>query len=148
MKLIISIWHRFLRWLGLRRESRFRIFKLNSDLHSTLSALAEHTGQPEDKLAEAVFASGLDHYYSQDTFWKVWESLTPRECEITAFTCLGYTNPQIAFKLGISVETVKTHVTNTLRKFNLHSKADLRVALVNWDFSSWLKEPPGMGEKA
>jgi DNA-binding CsgD family transcriptional regulator len=43
----------------------------------------------------------------------------------------------MASHLDISVETVKTHVANTLRKFDLHSKADLRVSLAGWDFSAW-----------
>jgi len=140
-------WHRILGWLGLHRVSGFRVFKLRSDLHTTLSTLAEHTGQPEDELAEAVFASGLDYYYSQDTFWKVWENLTPRERDVTALTCLGHTNRQMASALGISSETVKTHVANALRKFNLHSKADLRVVLANWDFTPWLEQTPDIGVK-
>ena len=134
---IMSFWHRILKWLGLRRSSN-RFIKLNANLGDTLSALAEHTGKPENEVVEAVFASGLEYFYSRNTFWKIWETLTPRECDITALTCLGYTNPQMASRLGIGIETVKTHVANTLRKFNLHSKADLRRNLANWDFNSWL----------
>jgi len=74
-------------------------------------------------------------------------NLTLRECDVTALTCLGHTNPQMALTLGISVETVKTHVTNALRKFNLHSKADLRVALANWDFTPWLEQAPDIVDK-
>jgi len=29
-----------------------------------------------------------------------------------------------------------------LHKFNLHSKTDLRLAFVNWDFSAWGRPHP------
>jgi len=35
------------------------------------------------------------------------------------------------------VPTVKTHMANVLRKFDLHSKIELRMALSDWDFSAW-----------
>ena len=66
-----------------------------------------------------------------------WRSLTPREQQIAALACMNYTNRQIAAHLFISPETVKTHMRNVLRKFDLHSKAELRQTLGDWDFSSW-----------
>jgi DNA-binding CsgD family transcriptional regulator len=135
----MTIWQRFLCWLRLRQETDARTFELNEDLQGILSALAERTGRPERELAKEVFVFGLEHYYTQNTTWKNWQSLTPRERDVVALTCLGYTNRQMAATLGISVETVKTHLANALRKFNLRSKADLRVVLADWDFSAWLK---------
>lgn len=44
-------------------------------------------------------------------------------------TARGQTNCQIAHALRIAPETVKSHVRNTLNKFGLHSKADLRLLL-------------------
>jgi DNA-binding CsgD family transcriptional regulator len=56
---------------------------------------------------------------------------------VTALTCLHYTNRQMAGRIHISSETVKTHIVNILVKFHLHSKAELRQALSDWDFSNW-----------
>jgi DNA-binding CsgD family transcriptional regulator len=56
---------------------------------------------------------------------------------VTALTCLGYTNRQIAARLVLSPETVKTHLRNVLRKFDLPTKAELRRALADWDFGDW-----------
>ena len=53
---------------------------------------------------------------------------------VTALTCLGLTNPQIAVRLSLSPETVKTHVRNVLAKFEVNSKDELRHILANWDF--------------
>ncbi len=63
--------------------------------------------------------------------------LTPREQQVLALVCLGYTNRQIAARLNLSPETIKTHVKFLLRKLLVHSKADLRVLFSSWDFSEW-----------
>ena len=49
----------------------------------------------------------------------------------------GCTNRQIAARLVLSPETVKTHLRSVLHKFGLRSKAELRQALAGWDFSGW-----------
>jgi DNA-binding CsgD family transcriptional regulator len=135
----MSVWHRILYWLGLRKSPGPRFYELSEGLQTSLRTLAQNEGRLEEDLAEDLFAAGLTQYKSQDVFWGIWNTLSPREKDITALTCLGYTNKQMAARLGISPETVKTHVRNTLYKFNLHSKAKLRVVLANWDFSSWKK---------
>lgn len=90
----------------------------------------------EDIHADLIL-SALSHRHTSRVLWNQWRSLSPREQDVAALTCLGYTNPQIAARLHISVETVKTHMRNTLVKFQLHSKAELRMILSDWDFSEW-----------
>lgn len=90
----------------------------------------------EDIHADLI-SSALSHWHTSRVLWNQWRSLSPREQDVAALTCLGYTNPQIAARLHISVETVKTHMRNTLIKFQLHSKAELRMVLSDWDFSEW-----------
>ena len=133
----MSIWQRILYWIGLRNDPGSRYYEFSESLHTTLNTLAEYAGQPEEELAEDLLASGLDSYYAKDVYLMTWEKLTPREKEVTALTCLGYTNRQIAARLVLSVPTVKTHIANALRKFDLHSKIELRMALSNLDFSAW-----------
>jgi len=64
--------------------------------------------------------------------------LTPRQQQTAALACLNFTNRQIAARLGISPQTVKTHIRNLLHRFDLHSKAELRQVLADWDFSEWI----------
>jgi len=45
----------------------------------------------------------------------------------------GRTNRQIARELWLSPETVKTHLRRTLEHFDLHSKAELRLLLLDLD---------------
>ena len=100
------------------------------------SDLQEQRRSPDDVVSEivsSVLASGaLDA-----DLWRRWQSLSPREQQVAALTCLGYTNPQIAARLGLAVETVRTHTRNVQFKFNVNSKADLRLLLSAWDFSDF-----------
>jgi DNA-binding CsgD family transcriptional regulator len=83
------------------------------------------------------FAVGEQHFIDENL--SLWETLTDREKETAAFTCLGYTNHEIAQKMVISPNTVKTHLRNILQKFDVSSKAELQVLLASWDFHAWDK---------
>ena len=63
-----------------------------------------------------------------------WLSLSECERDVTYFTCMGYKNHQIAFKMGVSVRTVRSYLEQVFYKMNVHSKTDLRLKLVNFDF--------------
>jgi DNA-binding NarL/FixJ family response regulator len=51
--------------------------------------------------------------------------LTPRQAEVSRYMCLGQSYPTIAHTLGISVETVRTHAEQVLRKLGVARKAEL-----------------------
>lgn len=53
--------------------------------------------------------------------------LTPRETEILDYIAQGFLNKQIAFKLGISEQTIKNHVTSILRKLNANARTEAVV---------------------
>ncbi|HEY9410961.1 MAG TPA: response regulator transcription factor [Jiangellaceae bacterium] len=56
--------------------------------------------------------------------------LTERETEVLRLVARGLTARQVAGRLGISHRTVENHVQNTLRKLQLHNRAELvRYAL-------------------
>jgi len=71
-----------------------------------------------------------------------WIMLSPREQDVTALTCLKYTNSQMAAHLGLSIFTVNTYIEKVLIRLGLQSKADLRVVFANWDFSAWEARKP------
>jgi|SRR5919108_3490164 DNA-binding CsgD family transcriptional regulator len=134
----MSILQRLLYWIGLRSTPGPRHYEISESLQVTLKTLAEHERRPEHELAQDLFAAGLNQYRSFGELWHKWESLSPREQEVTALTCLGLTNQQIAARLSLSRDTIKTHIRNVLFKFGLNSKAELRHILANWDFSGWI----------
>lgn len=57
-------------------------------------------------------------------------SLTTREIDIARLVALGISNNEIGRRLSISPATVKTHVRNTMKKLNVHDRAQL-VALIH-----------------
>lgn len=58
------------------------------------------------------------------------DGLTEREAEVLGLIALGYTNPEIAEKLFLSVRTVETHRANIQHKLGLTTRAELvRYAL-------------------
>lgn len=134
----MSIWKRFLYLIGLRPTPGPRIYNISESLQSSLTTLAEHEGRPEHELIPDLLAAGLTQYRSVDELWPKWESLTPREQDVTALTCLGMTNRQIAARLSLSPETIKTHIRNALVKFGVRRKFELRHILTGWDFSGWM----------
>ena len=55
------------------------------------------------------------------------EQLSERELEVTAAVARGLTNKTIAASLGLSVETVKTHVVNAMGKLGARDRTQLAV---------------------
>jgi DNA-binding CsgD family transcriptional regulator len=134
----MSIWKRFLQKIGLRSNTGPRTFMISESLHTTLITLAQHEGRPEDDFAQELLAAGLTAYYSVEELWKKWETLTPREKEVTALVCLGYTNRQAAARMSVTPETVKFHVHNVLEKYGIKSRSQLQQLLSSWDWSAWM----------
>jgi DNA-binding NarL/FixJ family response regulator len=63
--------------------------------------------------------------------------LTPRETEVLRLIAQGFTNKEIAARLGIAVKTVETHRARAMEKLGLQSRAGVvRLALER----GWLQE--------
>jgi DNA-binding NarL/FixJ family response regulator len=52
------------------------------------------------------------------------QGLSPRELEILALLCDGLTNKEIAVKLGISAETVRTHLGHIYEKLHVQGRTE------------------------
>ena len=114
-----------------------RRYALNVDIENAVETLAEQQQSFPGDVAADLLSKALSQRKVDDHLWRNWLSLSPREQQVTALTCLDYTNPQIAARLGLSVETIRTHSRSAQIKFNVHSKSSLRVLLSEWDFSEW-----------
>jgi DNA-binding CsgD family transcriptional regulator len=132
-------------WTQVRRALRSlifasRIMRLNSEIGSALRDFAEIDRRPMDEVAADLLAIAIARRRAAEINLRRWGELTPREQQVTALTCLNLTNAEIARRLVLSPETVKTHIRNVLAKFNLNSKEELRRLLSDWDFSAWAGE--------
>ena len=131
-----SFWQRLLRDLGLRREQA-QVYQFDDTLIQSVQELAEREQRPEEDIASDLLSYALARRGVAEASLEMWQRLTPREQQVAALTCLGCTNYQIASRLLISHETVKTHMRKILHKFNVHSKVELQQALDGWYFSDW-----------
>lgn len=134
----MSFWQRLLEMLGLGSRPPRLYFEMDEQLAASLQELAEQQQRPEDEVAAELLSYALARRDAAEVGLQRWHALTPREQQVTALVCLGLTNREIAAQLHISPETVKSHVRNTLAKFDLSSRTELRQALADWDFSDWL----------
>ena len=139
----MSIWQRLLYWIGLRSDSGPRKYEVTAPLQVSINTHAKHEGRPEHELFLDIVAAGLTQYSTNDRVWKKWESLTPREQEVTALVCLGYSNGQMAARMGITEAGVKFHLRNVYAKFELQKRSQLRQIFAGWDFSAWNGFPNG-----
>lgn len=136
----MSFWHRLLYLVGLRQDPHPHTYTFTSDLHTFLADLANQEQRSPEEIAEQLLSQALQERQTASQYWVYWQSLTTREKQVTALLCSGYSNMQIANLLGVSIQTVKSHVSNLLAKFGLDSRMELKLLLKDWDFSEWL--PP------
>jgi DNA-binding NarL/FixJ family response regulator len=116
-----------------------QLIRLDGALFGRLEALAAAQERTvHDLVIETLYAAVYENY-AQAQNDRRWRELTPREQQVTALVCLGYTNHEIARQLVISVNTVRSHVRRVLEKYHVASKAELRLILANWNFDNWLE---------
>jgi DNA-binding CsgD family transcriptional regulator len=133
----MSIWQRILRVLGYAPRSRLA-FHADEELIRSLQTIAEREQRQTGEIAFELLTSAVLLRQVNDEHIAHWQMLSPREQQVAVLTCQNFTNRQIAARLMITPETTKSHVRNVLRKFGLKSKAELRRALADWDFSAWV----------
>jgi len=63
----------------------------------------------------------------------VLDLLTESEKRVVLLVAEGLTNPQIASRLFVSPQTVKTHMKNVFRKLGVSSRTELTVLVVRED---------------
>ena len=72
------------------------------------------------QLSGPYAVDGDDHY----------SPLSPRETEILRHVTAGMSNKEIAYKLGISQQTVKNHMTSVLKKLNVDDRTQAAITAI------------------
>ncbi|HKN77744.1 MAG TPA: response regulator transcription factor [Lysobacter sp.] len=105
------------------RAAESGLFVVAPDL--LLEALHEGTDVPAPSpLPEAPLHGATDHQGD-------WSALTERQREIVRWAARGMSNKQIARQLGISPETVKTHLHHVFEREGVHGRMALLAAHLN-----------------
>ena len=122
-----------------RRLLPGQIIRLDARLYGLLEVIAAEQQRSVPDLVVATLYAAVHTNQAQAGYDRLWAELTPRGQEVTALVCLGYTNHEIAQRLTISINTVRSHIRAVLDKFQVASKADLRLILADWNFDSWIE---------
>jgi DNA-binding CsgD family transcriptional regulator len=69
--------------------------------------------------------------------------MSPRELEVTALLARGLSGEQIAERLYLSPETVRTHIRNAMERMEAHTRAQLVALALEGDLIS-LYDRPGL----
>jgi DNA-binding NarL/FixJ family response regulator len=115
--------------------------ELDPELSGRLRRAAEQRGRPLQALVYDLLIDGLERALRRRQAQATLDQLTPRQQQVAKLTVRGYTNHQIAEALVVSPETVKTHIRHVLEKFDVASKADLRVLLLDLKIRWWDVDP-------
>jgi DNA-binding CsgD family transcriptional regulator len=70
-------------------------------------------------------------------------ALSPRELEVTQLLARGLSGEQIAERLYLSPETVRTHIRNAMERMGAHTRAQLVALALDRDLIT-LHEHPGL----
>lgn len=133
----MSLWQLFESWWKGRKLIKTRTYSLDETLDETVLNLAIQVNRPVSEVQSDVLTFGLNQYLKNVETRALWDSLSPREQDVTALTCLGYSNRQIALKMGVAESTVKSYLESVLIKLKIRSKHDLRMIFAGITFPDW-----------
>ena len=132
----MSVWRLLKRWWRGPQKKRKYLNVLDTPLQLRyMHPAAQEKRKQKKRTSNSAVSQPYDPRQTKRE--QLWNILSAREQDVTALTCLGYTNPQIAARLGLSVETIRTYLENVSNKSDLKNKAELRVFFASWDFSAW-----------
>jgi DNA-binding NarL/FixJ family response regulator len=112
----------------LEAGARGYVFKSEADeqIIKAIETLARHRAYFSSQISDSL----LENFVSHQANGNHSMALTAREREVVRLIAEGKSNKNIAYLLDISIKTVETHRSASMRKLNVHSTAQLvRYAL-------------------
>ncbi len=105
------------------------VLELPPELAAPARLAARRRGVSPEALLHELIEQALQGEQQRSRIYNRMKALTERERQVALLAGRGCTNREIAAKLVISPETVKTHVRHILAKLNLENKLELRLLL-------------------
>ncbi len=139
----MPLFNRLLSLLGYRSDLPSPAYHLNPELDALIADLAQQEHCTPEEIVEQLINQALQQRQTAADLWQRWQSLSIREQQVAALICLGYTNSEIASQLGITIDTIKSHIRNIFGKFSINNRKELQLLLVSWNFQDWI--PPTSG---
>jgi RNA polymerase sigma factor (sigma-70 family) len=103
--------------------------ELSPELAAAARQAARRRGISPEALLQELIEQALQGEQQRSRIYSRMKALTERERQVAQLAGRGCTNREIAAKLVISPETVKTHVRHILAKLDLENKLELRLLL-------------------
>ncbi len=125
-------------FLKRRKQNKSHVFLRDEQVAVRVEKIAISQRREEQEIYDEIIAAGMKAVQDKETYAAIWDTLSPREQQVTALTCLGYSSYEMADVLGVSYETVRTHSKHVYAKFGVNRK-QLRLALRDWNFQEWLE---------
>jgi len=113
--------------------------ELSDDQVFKLAHMADEMNASVRVVGSQLLDYALEQHYMRSEIIDKWENLSPRQQEVTALICLGFKTLQIAAKLNISSETVKSHRKSIFRLLGVESKKQLLEEFKGWNFREWVR---------
>ena len=121
-----------------KRSGAILAIPADEELLGLLGELAEGQEYSLEELAAVLLKkAAIEQYQTTSQNMRHWQELSQRQQQVAALACQGLSNPEIAEKLEVSLTTVKAHMREILRKFQVRGRHQLRYMLRRWDFSSF-----------
>ena len=120
------------------------VLYLEEEMVLVLASLSASSQQDIEQIAYELLHTAVTNHLADAAYLQLWQELTRREKQTAALVCLGFTNQEIAARMIISVNTVKTHIRSIFSKFGINSKNELQAILSGWDFTEWSEEESGI----
>ncbi|MDR3577455.1 MAG: LuxR C-terminal-related transcriptional regulator [Anaerolineaceae bacterium] len=126
-------------WQNLsKRLQHSGAFMLDFRTYKALQRMAEKEQSTPEQVAARLFNFAVREQNVYTGAIRSWQDLTPRQKQVVAHICQRDTDRQMAAALHISPTTVKSHVTAIMDKYEVDSRAELRLIMSPWDLHTFL----------
>ena len=119
------------------KKSETLVFAADAALVRELRVVAHTRRQSPEALLAQLVADGLSKQAAREMLEDRLRNLTRREREVLGLIVEGQSNRQIAARLVVVPETVKSHVKHILEKVGVNSKTNLRLMLLDLGVRVW-----------
>jgi len=132
----MSLWRRILDALSFLLPGD-RMFSLDDEWTDSSYNLPDQPALLESEVSSDLLELAYQHRQFVQDLLRRWHSLSPREQQVTMMICYYYTTSEMAAQMVVSTNTIKSHVRAVLRKFDVHSRSELRLLLSDFNFDNW-----------
>ncbi len=133
----MNIIRRLLEDLGIIRNPSLLV--KNEATVQALLELSERENLPPEALVDELLWNAIEQRDQDQAEEQLWNRLSYREKQVVALAMLGYTNPQAAYMLSLSISTVKSYISTSFYKLDVHNRSELLAVFQDWDFESWAR---------